>query len=92
MLNRTPAVEIGWRLAANHWGHGFATEGAKAILKHAFIDLDIFEVVSFTAEQNLRSKRVMQKIGLQNNLADNFEHPKLDNDSRLKKHVLKRWR
>lgn len=86
----TPATEIGWRLSSNHWGQGFATEGAKAVLDFAFRELKIPEIVSFTAAGNAKSIRVMQKIGLQHNEADDFDHPKLDDTSPLKRHVLYR--
>jgi len=86
----TPATEIGWRLSSNHWGQGFATEGAKAVLDYAFRELKIPEIVSFTAASNAKSIRVMQKIGLQHNEANDFDHPKLDDESPLKRHVLYR--
>ena len=86
----TPTTEIGWRLSSNHWGQGFATEGAKAVLDYAFRELKIPEIVSFTAAGNAKSIRVMQKIGLQHNEADDFDHPKLDDTSPLKQHVLYR--
>jgi len=86
----TPATEIGWRLSSTHWGKGFATEGAKAVLDYAFKELKIPEIVSFTAAGNAKSIRVMQKIGLQHNEADDFDHPKLDDESPLKRHVLYR--
>jgi len=86
----TPATEIGWRLSSKHWGKGFATEGAKAVLDHAFRELKIPEIVSFTAEGNAKSIKVMQKIGLRHNANDDFDHPKLDNTSQLKRHVLYR--
>ena len=86
----TPATEIGWRLSSNHWGQGFATEGAKAVLDYAFRELKLTEIVSFTAAGNAKSIRVMQKIGLQHNAADDFDHPKLDDKSPLKRHVLYR--
>lgn len=86
----TPATEIGWRLSSNQWGQGFATEGAKAVLDYAFRELKIPEIVSFTAEGNMKSIRVMQKIGLQRNPDDDFNNPKLDDSSPLKRHVLYR--
>jgi RimJ/RimL family protein N-acetyltransferase len=84
----TPAVEIGWRLASHHWNEGYATEGAKAVLHHAFVDLNLERVVSFTVVDNQRSRRVMEKIGLHHNREDDFDHPKLAQDSPLKRHVL----
>ena len=86
----TPSTEIGWRLSSNHWGQGFATEGAKAVLDYAFRELKMPEIVSFTAAGNAKSIRVMQKIGLQHNETDDFDHPKLDDESPLKRHVLYR--
>lgn len=84
----TPAIEISWRLSAKHWGQGFATEGAKAVLEYAFIKLNVTEVVSFTAQSNIRSINIMKKIGLNHNQSDDFNHPKLDSTSPLKHHVL----
>ena len=86
----TPAVEIGWRLASKHWNQGYATEGAKAVLHYAFTQIGLDEVVSFTVVNNLASQRVMEKIGLKHNPIDDFEHPNLDKDSPLKRHVLYR--
>ena len=88
----TPCVEIGWRLAAEHWGRGLATEGAKEMLRHAFQDLKVDEVVSFTVPANVRSRRVMEKIGMVRNAADDFDHPSLPEGHPLKRHVLYRAR
>ena len=85
-----PATEIGWRLSSKHWGQGFAIEGAKAVLDYAFSELKIPEIVSFTAIGNTKSIRVMEKIGLHHKTDDDFDHPKLDDSSPLKKHVLYR--
>ncbi len=85
-----PSTEIGWRLSSKHWGKGLATEGAKAVLAHAFHVLGLDEVVSFTVVNNTKSRRVMEKIGLQYHPKDDFDHPKLPKDSPLKRHVLYR--
>jgi RimJ/RimL family protein N-acetyltransferase len=71
----TPCVEIGWRLATECWGHGFATEAARAALAFGFGELGLREIVSFTVPQNLRSRRVMEKIGMTYDPADDFDHP-----------------
>jgi len=84
----TPAVEIGWRLAYDHWGNGYATEGAKAVLNYAFETLGLEEVVSFTTVENLRSRKVMEKIGLTHDPEDDFDHPKLAPGHPLRRHVL----
>ena len=86
----TPAVEIGWRLAQQYWHKGLATEGAQAVLSYAFRKLNLDAVVSFTVPANIRSRRVMEKIGLQHNPADDFDHPRLPVGHSLRRHVLYR--
>ncbi len=86
----TPATEIGWRLAFDHWGQGFATEGAKAVLAYGFSELHLPEIVSFTAMGNVASCRVMEKIGLVRNVSDDFDHPNLPEGHSLRRHVLYR--
>lgn len=86
----TPAVEIGWRLGSQYWGKGFATEGAKAALDHGFKQCGLKEIVSFTVPANIRSIRVMEKIGLKRDLSGDFAHPKLTADHPLSKHILYR--
>lgn len=85
-----PTVEIGWRLSSSHWGKGYAPEAATHVLKLAFEEIGLDEVISFTAKINQPSIRVMEKIGLTNNPQDNFIHPKLDKASPLLEHVLYR--
>ena len=86
----TPCVEIGWRLSASHWGRGLATEGARAVAKHAFEVLKLDGLVSFTSPANIRSCRVMEKIGMTHNPAEDFDHPNLPEGHPLKQHVLYR--
>ncbi len=86
----TPAVEIAWRLAAEYWNRGLATEGALAVVRHAFDVLKLPALVSFTAEQNLPSRRVMEKIGMKRDPAEDFDHPKLAAGHPLRRHVLYR--
>lgn len=88
----TPCIEIGWRLAAAHWGQGYATEGAKAALAFGFETLGLDEIVSFTVPENVRSRRVMEKIGMWHDAAGDFAHPLLPPDHRLSRHVLYRIR
>lgn len=85
-----PAVEIGWRLARRHWGLGFASEAAWTCLRCAFAQLRLEQVVSFTTESNLPSQKVMQAIGMQQDLDGSFDHPKLGADDPLRRHVLYR--
>jgi RimJ/RimL family protein N-acetyltransferase len=86
----TPCVEIGWRLASAYWGQGLATEGAQAALCYGFEQLGLQEIVSFTVPANLRSRRVMEKLGMKRNPAEDFNHPRLPADHRLSRHVLYR--
>ena len=86
----TPCVEIGWRLNADHWGRGYATEGARAALTFGFDVVGLHEIVSFTVPANLRSRRVMVKIGMKHDPTEDFDHPSLPPGDRLQRHVLYR--
>ncbi|MBA8796034.1 ribosomal-protein-alanine N-acetyltransferase [Friedmanniella endophytica] len=88
----TPAIEIGWRLARPFWGHGFATEAARAALDVGFDRLGLDEIVSFTAASNLRSQAVMRRIGMTHDPADDFDHPRLPEGHPIRPHVLYRIR
>ena len=85
----TPALEVGWRLDQAYWGRGYAPEGAGAALGYAFDTLGLDEIVSMTIPANLPSQRVMQKLGLRHDPADDFDHPKLP-DWEHRRHVLYR--
>ena len=85
----TPAVEIGWRLSRTAWGHGFATEAARAAAAFAFDELGLEELVSFTAEPNARSRAVMRRLGMRHDPADDFDHPNVPKGD-LRRHVLYR--
>lgn len=84
----SPCVEIGWRLAAAHWGKGLATEAARAALCVGFDTLDLSEIVSFTAVENRRSRAVMGRLGMRE--SDRFEHPHVPPDNPLRWHCLYR--
>lgn len=86
----TPAVEVLWRLAREHWGRGYATEGARAALDFAFGELELDEVVSFTTRRNVRSRRVMERLGMTRDPADDFDHPAVPERHPLRPHVLYR--
>ncbi|MFA1541980.1 GNAT family N-acetyltransferase [Actinomadura monticuli] len=86
----TPAVEIGWRLARSAWGRGYATEAARRALRHAFDDLALDEVVSFTSVRNLRSRAVMERIGMTRDESGDFDHPMVPEGHPLRRHVLYR--
>ena len=86
----SPAVEIAWRLSPEYWGNGYATEGAQAALGYAFDQLDLEEIVSFTATENIRSRQVMERLGMNHDPDDDFNHPELAPEHRLSRHVLYR--
>jgi RimJ/RimL family protein N-acetyltransferase len=83
-----PAVEIGWRLSHIHWGKGLATEGALGAIRYAFGTLGLREVLAFTVPANLRSRRVMEKIGMKHHPELDFDHPRLPEGHSLRAHVL----
>ena len=87
-----PCVEVGWRLASDYWGRGYATEAAGAALAHAFGPLGLDEVVSFTVPANSRSRSVMERLGMRRSPGDDFEHPHLPVGHPLRRHVLYRLR
>jgi RimJ/RimL family protein N-acetyltransferase len=86
----TPCVEIGWRLARAHWRKGFATEGAAAALDFAFDRLGQTEVVAFTVPANLRSRRVMERLGMTHAGGEEFDHPGIPPGHEMRRHVLYR--
>jgi RimJ/RimL family protein N-acetyltransferase len=90
----TPCVEIGWRLARDCWGQGYATEAARAAITHGFGVLRMSEIVSFATLDNRRSHRVMIRLGMRHDPVDDFEHPVLaaSGHAHLARHVLYRLR
>jgi RimJ/RimL family protein N-acetyltransferase len=85
-----PCVEIGWRLAQEFWGRGYATEAARAALEFGFHNLGLTEIVSFTVPANLRSRAVMERIGMSHSEADDFDHPSIPSGHPLRRHVIYR--
>ena len=86
--NFTPCIEIGWRLAYEHWKKGYATEGSKAVLDYGFRILGLNKIVSFAFERNFRSIAVMKKLGMRNIPENTFEHPKIPKNHWLRAHVF----
>jgi RimJ/RimL family protein N-acetyltransferase len=87
-----PAVEVGWRLHPDHWGHGYATEAAGAALDYGFGEGGLREIVAFTTTLNTRSQSVMERIGMVHDPGGDFDHPRLPEGSPLRRHVLYRAR
>jgi RimJ/RimL family protein N-acetyltransferase len=83
-------VEVGWRIRSEHWGQGYAPEAATECLKYAFEEIALDEVISFTAVTNVKSRRVMEKIGLVRDADGDFDHPGVPEGSPLRAHVLYR--
>jgi len=88
----TPCVEIGWRLAFEHWGHGYATEAAQLALAYGFGVLALSEIVSFTSATNRRSRAVMKRLGIHRDPAEDFDYPVLPEGHPFRPHVLYRLR
>jgi RimJ/RimL family protein N-acetyltransferase len=86
----TPCIEVGWRLVHRSWGHGYATEGARAAFAYGFDTLGLDEIVSFTVPANVRSRRVMERLGMAHAPHDDFDHPSLVEGHPLRRHVLYR--
>jgi RimJ/RimL family protein N-acetyltransferase len=85
-----PCVEIGWRLAADHWGRGYATEAARLALDHGFATVGLREILAFTAVGNRRSRAVMERLGMRHDSVEDFDHPLVPDGHPLKRHVLYR--
>jgi RimJ/RimL family protein N-acetyltransferase len=81
-------VEIGWRLARDCWGAGYASEGARAAAAWSFANLSDEEIRAITWEGNVRSRAVMERLGMQYCAGLDFDHPKLEEGDRLRRHVV----
>jgi ribosomal-protein-alanine N-acetyltransferase len=88
----SPCVEIGWRFAADAWGHGYATEAANAALDHGFEAAGLEEILSWTSPLNTASRHVMERLGMHRDPADDCDHPRLPEGHALRPHVLYRLR
>ena len=85
-----PCIEVGWRLATPAWGRGYATEAARAAVQHGFDNLGLREIVAFAPPQNERSIAVMERLGMRRDPDGDFDHPRMPEDSPLRRHVLYR--
>jgi RimJ/RimL family protein N-acetyltransferase len=86
----TPCVEVGWRYAREAWGHGYATEAARAAIRFGFEEAGLAEIVSFTSVVHARSRRVMERLGMHRDPADDFDYPGIPEGHPLRRHVLYR--
>jgi len=85
-----PAVEVGWRLARHHWGHGYATEGGRAALEFGFSQLGLAEIIAMTVPANARSRAVMGRLGMTRDPEADFDHPLIPEGDSMRRHVLYR--
>ena len=85
-----PCVEVGWRLRRDAWGHGYATEAARAVLAHGFQTLGLDEIVSFTTVANEPSIAVMRRLGMHRDPTQDFDHPAVPEGHPVRRHVLYR--
>jgi RimJ/RimL family protein N-acetyltransferase len=88
----TPAVEVGWRLAEEHWGKGYAPEAARAALDFGFNTVGLEEIVAMTVPANKNSRRVMEKLGMTYDPEDDFNYPTIPRGHPLRRHVLYRMK
>lgn len=86
----TPCVELSYRLSRESWGHGYATEAAREVCRIGFDDFGLSEIVAFTVPFNLRSRRVMERLGMRHDHGADFDHPRLPEGHPLRRHVLYR--
>ena len=88
----SPAVEIAWRLCPAYWRHGYASEAAQAAIDDGFTRLGLGQIIAITVPQNLRSRAVMERLGMTRNPAEDFDfdHPLLPPGHPLRRHVLYR--
>jgi len=84
----SPAIEVAWRLHRDFWGHGYATEAARAVIRDGFDRLGLTDIVAVTALQNLPSQRVMERLGMTREAT--FDHPRVPEGHALRRHVLYR--
>lgn len=85
-----PAVETGWRLAREHWGHGYATEAARASVDYGFTQLGLTEIVAYAVGANARSRRVMERIGMTYDPSGDFDYGDFPAGHPFRRHVIYR--
>jgi ribosomal-protein-alanine N-acetyltransferase len=81
-------VEVGWRLARAAWGHGYATEAARAAVAYGFSTLGLKRIVAMTVKENVRSQAVMARLGMVRTPALDFDHPRVPEDSPVRPQIV----
>jgi RimJ/RimL family protein N-acetyltransferase len=87
----SPTVEVGWRLAREHWGFGYATEAARRAVQYGYEEAGLDEIVSFTNPDNVRSWRTMERLGMVRDPSSDFEHLNVPVGHRLRQHIFYRF-
>ena len=81
-------VEISWRLAFDYWGHGYASEAADAAIRDGFERVGLQEIIGFTTPKNVRSRRIMDRLGMALSPGDTFDHPRVPEGDPRRRHVV----
>lgn len=79
--------ELGWRLASDCWGHGYASEAARGTVNWAFANLPYETLWAITTVKNARSRTVMERLGMTPRPDLDFDHPRLSPGDPLRRHV-----
>jgi ribosomal-protein-alanine N-acetyltransferase len=87
-----PCTEIAWRFRREFWGRGVAALAAREALAFGYGTLNLPEIVSFTATTNVRSWKLMERLGFQRDVEGEFDHPLLPHGHPLRRHLLYRRR
>jgi len=80
-------AELGWRLAYEAWGQGYATEAARASMGWLFANLPDDGAWAITSVANARSRKVMERLGMRYHPELDFDHPRIAEGDPLRRHV-----
>ena len=86
----SPCTEVLWRLRKEFWGRSIAYEAATEAVDYGFSKANLEEIVSFTTPSNLRSIRLMERLGFERDHRGDFDHPDVPEGSNLRRHLLYR--
>jgi RimJ/RimL family protein N-acetyltransferase len=81
-------MEMAWRLDRPYWKKGYATEAAHASMRDVFLRMEPPEIIAYTAAVNIPSRRVMERLGMTQDIDSAFDHPTLEANDTLRAHVV----